>query len=124
MSVQCTNNAVNSLGNLRFFVSPEFDIFADESAVARNGAGNRKRQRKGKRESQMRYAAYVRVSSDDQIGNYSVDAQKRAIETWVSAQKGVLVKVYAHEGHSGRTFERPAFQWTRRDARKRKFDAW
>jgi site-specific DNA recombinase len=71
----------------------------------------------------MRYAAYIRTSSNEQIGNYSIDAQKRAIETWGAARKGVLIKAYVDEGHSGRTAERPAFQRMRRDARKHKFDA-
>jgi len=38
----------------------------------------------------MRYAAYVRISSDEQIGNYSIDAQKRAIETWVISNGGII----------------------------------
>lgn len=72
----------------------------------------------------MRYAAYVRVSSEEQVDNFSIDAQKRAIQTWVVARgDGVLVKVYADEGKSGRTAERPGFLRMRRDARKGKFDA-
>ncbi len=55
----------------------------------------------------MRYAAYVRISSEEQIGNYSVDAQKRAIETWVHANGGILAQVYVDEGHSGRTADVP-----------------
>lgn len=71
----------------------------------------------------MRYAAYVRISSEEQIGNYSIDAQKRAIETWVIANGGIVSKIYVDEGHSGRTADRPAFKQMRQDARKRKFDA-
>lgn len=71
----------------------------------------------------MRYAAYIRISSEEQIGNYSVDAQKRAIETWVHASGGILSHVYVDEGHSGRTADRPDFKRMRQDARKRKFDA-
>lgn len=71
----------------------------------------------------MRYAAYVRISSEDQIGNYSIDAQKRAIEAWVVSNGGVLAQIYADEGHSGRTAERPAFKRLRQDARHKKFDA-
>ena len=123
MPDQCKANAVNHVANLRFFVKPKLDIFADESALPNTGARDERCERKGKRKARMRFAAYIRISSDNQIGNYSVDAQKRAIKTWVSAQKGILVKVYVDEGHSGRTSERPAFQRMRRDARKRKFDA-
>ena len=71
----------------------------------------------------MRYAAYVRISSEEQIGNYSIDAQKRAIEAWVIANGGILVKVYTDEGKSGRTADRPAFKEMRKDARRKKFDA-
>ena len=71
----------------------------------------------------MRYAAYVRISSDDQVGNYSIDAQKRAIDAWSVAQGGILVKTYVDEAQTGRNSNRPAFQEMRRDARKGKYDA-
>jgi site-specific DNA recombinase len=79
--------------------------------------------RQHKERCQMRYAAYIRTSSDDQIGNYSIDAQKRAIEAWIAAQGGVLVATYVDEAQTGRTADRPAFQAMRRDARERHFDA-
>jgi site-specific DNA recombinase len=71
----------------------------------------------------MRYAAYVRISSEDQLGNFSIDAQQRAIEAWVAAKGGILVQIYKDEAQSGRTANRPAFQQLRKDARKGKFDA-
>ncbi len=71
----------------------------------------------------MRYAAYVRISSEEQVGNFSIDAQKRAIEAWVKAQSGKLVKVYIDEAQSGRSVDRPQFQALRRDAKKHLFDA-
>jgi site-specific DNA recombinase len=71
----------------------------------------------------LRYAAYVRISSEDQIGNFSIDAQKRAIRKWVADQDGVLTHTYVDEGESGRDTDRPAFQSMRRDARKGRFDA-
>ncbi len=71
----------------------------------------------------MRYAAYVRISSEEQVGNFSLDAQKRAIEAWVKAQSGRLVKVYVDEAQSGRSADRPEFQALRRDAKKNSFDA-
>lgn len=71
----------------------------------------------------MRYAAYMRVSSEEQVGNFSIDAQRRAIEGWVKAQGGRLVKSYVDEAQSGRSALRPAFQRMRREARKRVFDA-
>lgn len=71
----------------------------------------------------IRYAAYVRISSEEQVGNYSIEAQSRAIQTWVQAQGGHLVKTYVDQAQSGRTSERPEFQQMRQDARKAKFDA-
>lgn len=71
----------------------------------------------------MRYAAYIRISSEEQVGNFSIDAQNRAIEDWVKRQEGKLVQTYVDEAQSGRTADRPAFQRLRRDARKNKFDA-
>ncbi len=71
----------------------------------------------------MRYAAYMRISSEEQVGNFSIDAQERAIQAWVVAQGGLLVKIYKDEAHSGRTIERPDFIQMRKDARKGKFDA-
>ncbi|MCE7983033.1 MAG: recombinase family protein [Caldilinea sp. CFX5] len=71
----------------------------------------------------MRYAAYIRTSSEDQIGNFSLDAQQRAIEAWITAQAGILVQVYKDEAQSGRTIDRSAFQQMRKAAAEGKFDA-
>ncbi len=74
-----------------------------------------------------RYVAYVRISSEDQRGNYSIQAQERAIRAWVSQQRdemhGQLIRIYADEAFSGTHDDRPAFQEMVLDARKRKFDA-
>lgn len=70
-----------------------------------------------------RYAAYVRVSSEEQVTGYSIEAQKRAVEAWITAQGGQLVKLYVEEGVSGKTTDRPAFIQMRQDARQHKFDA-
>ncbi len=37
----------------------------------------------------MRYAAYLRISSEDQRGNFSIDAQRRAVEA--AMRRGWLV---------------------------------
>jgi site-specific DNA recombinase len=70
----------------------------------------------------MKYAAYLRISSEDQRGNFSIDAQRRAVEEWVEAQDGQLVKIYTDE-ESGLTIDRPEFRQMRRDARNGAFDA-
>ena len=71
----------------------------------------------------MRYAGYIRISSEDQVGNFSVAAQKHAIQKWIHDQKGVITRFYIDEAQSGLTDNRPEFQAMRRDARKRRFDA-
>ena len=71
----------------------------------------------------MRYAAYIRVSHEEQVSGYSLDAQRRAIQDWVSSKGGAMVKVYADEGESALTANRTAFQQMRLDARNAKFDA-
>ena len=71
----------------------------------------------------MRFAAYIRISSEDQVGNYSIDAQKRAIQAWVAARNDILIKTYTDEAYSGRSADRPAFKEMRRDAKRKIFDA-
>ena len=71
----------------------------------------------------MRYAAYIRVSDEEQVNGYSLDAQQRIIREWVQGKGGTVVKVYADEGESAVTANRTKFQQMRIDARKSKFDA-
>ncbi len=71
----------------------------------------------------MRCVGYVRISSEDQVGNFSLDAQRRAIEKWVHDQGWRLVKVYVDEAKTATTDNRPGFQEMRRDARRGKFEA-
>ena len=108
----------------RFFVAPREDIFADLEKVQSSASSEQTRlSAPPKREKKMKYAAYMRISSEEQVGNFSIDAQERAIQTWVVAQGGLLVKIYKDEAQSGRTIDRPAFLQMRKDARKGKFDA-
>ncbi len=75
----------------------------------------------------MRYVGYVRISSEEQRGNYSLAAQKHAIETWVAKQQGnltgTLIQVYEDECFTGLIDNRPAFQQMIQGARQGKFDA-
>src|SRR5258708_403128 len=75
----------------RFFVAPKLD---DRLKEILSQATNENLSRKKKDNKPMRYAGYVRISSEEQVGNYSIEAQTRAIRTWVQAQEGQLVKVY------------------------------
>jgi site-specific DNA recombinase len=75
----------------------------------------------------MRYAAYVRVSREEQVLGYSLEAQERLVRDWVGQQRGdltgELVALYRDEGHSARTDDRPAFQQMVADARGGQFEA-
>ncbi|MFC1961275.1 recombinase family protein [Chloroflexota bacterium] len=106
-----------------YFRVPDIDSLPEDSPLKEYFSGQKKRKKSHKKDKRMRYVAYVRVSSEEQVGNFSIDAQKRAIRTWVAAQDGVLMNVYVDEGHTGRTSQRPGFQQMRKDARKGKFDA-
>ena len=78
---------------------------------------------KSKGKQIMRYAAYIRVSSQDQVDGYSLDAQRRALKEYVKSKNGTIVKWYADEGESALTANRSSFQQMRLDARHSKFDA-
>lgn len=75
----------------------------------------------------MRYVGYVRISSEEQRGNYSLAAQKHAIESWIVRQQGKfagqLIQIYEEECHSGMTDHREAFQRMLCDAHVGLFDA-
>jgi site-specific DNA recombinase len=75
----------------------------------------------------MRYVGYVRISSEEQRGNYSLAAQNHAIESWVARQKdqlaGQLIRIYEEECRTGMNDQRDAFQQMLRDARDSQFDA-
>ena len=117
-----TTNVTSKNSQPRFFTSLRFRDLSVESPLQQL---NPIKQRKvaTRKEKQMRYAAYLRVSSEEQVGNYSIEAQRRANITWVKAQEGVLAKTYIDEAESGRKADRPGFQEMRRDARKLRFDA-
>jgi DNA invertase Pin-like site-specific DNA recombinase len=105
----------------RFFTAPPLDDKLKE--IFEQFKQSDEKRKKKRKVVMTRYAAYIRISSEEQVGNYSVDAQRRAIQTWVQGQDGQLVQVYIDEAQSGRTASRPAFQQMRQDARKGKFDA-
>lgn len=124
MSDGSNETAQKQTNTPRFFAATNLDALADHPVIGPRINPNWKaKKQKKKREKKMRYAAYVRISSEEQVGNFSIDAQKRAIETWVISKGGIVAKMYVDEGHSGRTADRPAFKQMRQDARKRKFDA-
>ncbi|GIL14735.1 MAG: recombinase RecD [Chloroflexota bacterium] len=114
---------VPHLANKRFFTVPKFGETFDEVALEGRLIQLEQPENTEKGQDIMRYAAYIRISSEEQVGNFSVDAQRRAIDTWVQSQGGKIVHYYVDEAQSGRTADRPEFLNLRRDAKNKKFDA-
>src|SRR5712692_6170609 len=74
----------------------------------------------------LRAAAYIRVSSEEQVDGHSLDAQKRAIEQACAERDWTIVEWYADEGISAHTDDiakRPAFHKLVQDAQRHRFDA-
>jgi len=72
----------------------------------------------------MRYAGYIRVSHDEQRGNYSLDAQTYAIKNYIAAHGGQLIEIYVDEAQTATTTQnRDNFLRMRSDAKKKKFEA-
>ena len=67
----------------------------------------------------MRYAAYLRTSTDA----LALDRQRQAVVAWIAARKGQLVQVYVDAGPSGQRAARPALQRLLQDAGQGAFDA-
>ncbi len=70
----------------------------------------------------IRAALYTRVSTDEQVGNHSLEAQLATLERYASAQGYEVVHAYTDPGHSGATAERPDLQRLLRAAEVRAFD--
>jgi len=117
------NESITITAQPRFFVASRENVFADMVESGGRLVSQPKINQPRRKTTKMRYAAYLRISSEEQVGNFSIDAQKRAIESWVIAREGLLVKVFTDEGQSGRTVNRPGLSEMRRAAKRRKFDA-
>src|SRR5262245_36785134 len=69
--------------------------------------------------SGLRAAVYVRVSSEEQLEGYSLDAQRRAADQYCQAHGWTVARTYADEGRSARTDDlarRPEFRAMLADA--------
>ncbi len=73
----------------------------------------------------MRAALYARVSTEEQVEGYSIDAQRRAFQTLVRGRDWIASNEYLEEGRSARTEDiskRPVFKEIIDDALAGKFD--
>lgn len=66
-------------------------------------------------EKKIRAACYVRVSTENQIENYSIDEQISRLKAYCQAKDYVLVKIYTDGGWSGGNINRPALQQLLKD---------
>ncbi len=70
-------------------------------------------------ECQMRAALYARVSSDEQVEGYSLDAQRRAFQTLIQGRGWSAYQEYLEEGksaHNDDIRKRPKFKEAMEDA--------
>ena len=73
----------------------------------------------------MRAALYARVSDEEQVEGYSLDAQKRAFRAYVEGQGWDIYHEYVDEGVSAHTDDvakRPLFRQMIDDALTRRWD--
>ena len=66
---------------------------------------------------------YVRVSTDNQLENYSIDEQIDRLTAYCKAKDWVLVKIYTDGGFSGGNTNRPALRQMLEDIKKVDVDA-
>lgn len=73
---------------------------------------------------QVRFAMYLRCSSDDQRhGDFTtIDAQRQINLRYIAEQGGVLISEYNDEGRSGTTLKRSDWKRLRHDAQEGLFD--
>ena len=74
----------------------------------------------------MRAAIYARVSSEEQVDCYSLDAQIRACRRYAEDHGWTVAYEFVEEGRSGRTDDitkRPQFKQMMEDAEQGTFDA-
>ena len=73
----------------------------------------------------MRAVAYIRVSDEDQVNGFSLDAQRRAFHEFCAQKGWEVVGIYSEEGRSAwveSTAKRPTFRGLLEDSQADKFD--
>lgn len=59
---------------------------------------------------QIKAIAYIRVSSEKQVENYSLDFQNRMLKKYAELNNMKLIKVFREEGYSATNTNRPAYK--------------
>lgn len=68
-------------------------------------------------------ACYVRVSTENQIENYSIDEQTERLKSYCKAKDYTVYRIYTDGGYSGGNTNRPALQEMLKDIESKKVDA-
>lgn len=68
------------------------------------------RKKKEIKEETTHVAVYIRVSTQEQVENYSIESQKERIEAYCKAKGWSIYEVYIDPGYSGSNTDRPALQ--------------
>ena len=66
---------------------------------------------------------YVRVSTENQLENYSIDEQISRLNAYCTAKDMLLLKIYTDGGYSGGNTDRPALKQMLEDIKTVKVDA-
>lgn len=63
---------------------------------------------------------YVRVSTENQLENYSIDEQRERLESYCKAMGWRIYRIYTDGGYSGGNMDRPALQEMLNDIKEKK----
>ena len=66
----------------------------------------------------MKVALYARVSTEQQIENYSIPLQKERIKAFCTSKGWDEITEYVDAGYSGSNLNRPALQQLQKDKRR------
>jgi len=96
------------------------DPHADEHAAAPGGMSASPLS--GRSASVHRCALYTRVSTEEQVERYSLEAQREVLERWASALGYEVVETYTDPGYSGAQEDRPGLARLLEAAREKRFE--
>lgn len=66
----------------------------------------------------MKAALYIRVSTQEQVENYSIESQKEKLEAYCKSKDWSIYDTYIDGGYSGSNMDRPALQSLLKDLNK------
>ena len=69
-----------------------------------------------------RVGCYVRVSTENQLENYSIEEQIERLKSYCKAKDWTVYKVYTDGGFSGGNIDRPALNQMLLDIKRSKID--